>query len=89
MSPWLSDPEVADLCSPLEQPAAQLRYLQRQGYIVSRKPNGRPLLMRAEVERVGLGGSPEKPAQNGTGPNRDRLLSMIQGGKRGAQTQGR
>jgi len=45
------------MCKPLEQPAAQLRFLKREGYVVSRRPNGRPFLMRAEVERVKVGRS--------------------------------
>ena len=57
MTPWLSDEEIADMCRPLEQPAAQLRFLKREGYVVSRRPNGRPFLMRAEVERVKVGRS--------------------------------
>ena len=57
MTPWLSDEEIADMCRPLEQPAAQSRFLKREGYVVSRRPNGRPFLMRAEVERVKVGRS--------------------------------
>ena len=54
--PFLSDAELAALRDGLEQPAAQLRYLKRLGLHVERKPSGRPLLMRSELERV-LGAS--------------------------------
>ena len=90
MTPWLSDEEIADMCRPLEQPAAQLRFLKREGYVVSRRPNGRPFLMRAEVERVKVGRSPQRPEQNGTGqPNRERLLTVTGRLNRGPQTQRR
>jgi len=78
--PWLSDDEVAELCKPLEQPAAQLRYLKRLGLHVERKPNGRPLLMRSELERVLGGGrllpaNGPQPTRRNTEPDRDALLA--------------
>ena len=87
--PWLSDEELAELCAPLEQAAAQLRFLRRQGYHVTSKPNGRPLLMRSELERVAGAGRRAAAAQNGPGqPDRAALLQLV-GGKRGAKAQGR
>lgn len=60
MSPWLSQSEVDDLCEPLTQPAAQIRYLRDALKLSVRpKPNGRPLVLRSNVEEV-LGGLPEK-----------------------------
>ena len=59
--PFLADAEVAALCDGLERPAAQLRYLRGLGLYVERKPNGRPLLMRSELERV-LGAGRMMPA---------------------------
>jgi hypothetical protein len=89
MTPYLTDAEIADICAPLTAPSAQCRYLARIGLIVKAKPNGRPLVARGEFERVLIGRSPEL-AQNGPGqPNRDALLKLIKGGKRGAQAQGR
>lgn len=92
--PFLSDPEVQALCEGLEQPAAQLRYLRTLGLHVARKPNGRPLLMRSELERV-LGAERMMPANDaqtsarpGREPDMGALLQVIKGGRRGATTQG-
>lgn len=90
MLPWLSDEELADLCFPLTNGAAQIKFLQREGLSVSRKPGGRPLLMRSELERV-KGAARFTPSEHNppTQPNRAALMKVIPGGKRGAQTQGR
>lgn len=56
-TPWLTDAEVTDLCDPLVQPAAQIRYLRDLGLTVHQKPNGRALVLRSHVEEV-LGGLP-------------------------------
>jgi len=48
----LSDAEIADLCAPLSQPAAQVRYLRTLGLTVSLKPNGRPVVVRGQAEAV-------------------------------------
>lgn len=56
-TPWLTDDEIADLCAPLTQPAAQARYLRGLGLTVKLKPNGRPLVLRSNVEAT-LGGLP-------------------------------
>ncbi len=88
--PWLSDDELAALCEPLEQPAAQIRYLKRSGYHVTAKPNGRPLLMRSELERVAGAGRLGLVSQNGAGqPDRAALMKLIEGGRHGAKAQGR
>jgi hypothetical protein len=89
LPPFLTDAEIADLCAPLKNGAAQVRYLCRLGLIVNRKPNGRPLVARGEFERVLVGRAAE-PAQNASAqPNRAGLLQMIHGGRRGTQAQGR
>lgn len=60
MTPWLSQQEVDDLCEPLTQPAAQIRYLRDSLKLTVRaKPNGRALVLRSHVEDV-LGGLPAK-----------------------------
>jgi len=51
-TPFLSDLEIADFCDPLTQPAAQVRYLRRQGLEVKVKPNGRPLVSRSLVDSI-------------------------------------
>ena len=58
-TPWLTDIEIDALCDGLVQPAAMCKYLKAQGLAVRRKPNGRPLVLRSNVEEV-LGGLPAK-----------------------------
>jgi hypothetical protein len=90
--PFLSDPEISDLCAGLEQPAAQVRYLKGLGLLVSRKPNGRPLLARSEFDRVlgaGRFTAANAPRSAGAEPDMGALLKVIQGGRRGQKTQGR
>lgn len=92
--PFFSDAELQALCEGLEQPAAQLRYLRGLGLHVARKPNGRPLLMRSELERVlGAGrmmpaNDASQPAGTAREPDMGALLKVIQGGRRGTKTQG-
>lgn len=50
--PDLTDEEVDALCSGLRQNAAKARYLVQLGLHVERRPNGRPLVMRAHAEQV-------------------------------------
>lgn len=56
--PDLSDEEVDALCSGLRQNAAKARYLVQLGLHVERRPNGRPLVMRAHAEQVLAGRTP-------------------------------
>ena len=49
--PDLDDLEVDQICIGLVQNAAKIRYLQSLGLIVARRPNGRPLVARAEWEK--------------------------------------
>lgn len=64
--PHLTDAEVDDICAGLRQNFAKVRFLRdRLGLShVDRKPNGRPLVMRAEWERR-AGGAAAPAAQNG------------------------
>ena len=90
MLPFLSDDEIAQICDPLISPAAQRRYLARLGLIVNRKPNGKPLVARAEFERVLVGRAPEEAQNAGAGQgDTAALFQLFKGGKRGSQTQGR
>jgi len=75
MSLWLSQQEIDDLCEPLTQPAAQIRFLRETLKLTVReKPNGRALLLRSHVKDV-LGGLPttkkkrEAPARPVPQPN--------------------
>lgn len=89
-APFLTDDEIAAICAPLVNGAAQTRYLQRLGLVVHRKPNGRPLVARGEWDRVMVGRQPEQNQTPSAGqPNKAALLQLFQGGKRGAQAQGR
>jgi hypothetical protein len=54
--PDLTQDEIDMICDPLKQPAAQIRYLQRLGVHVRRKPNGKPLVNRLHYVSV-RGGS--------------------------------
>jgi hypothetical protein len=49
--PDLTDDEVDEICAGLTQNAAKCRYLRSLGLRVERRPNGRPLVARAEWER--------------------------------------
>ncbi|MBH2011114.1 MAG: hypothetical protein I8H71_15570 [Xanthomonadaceae bacterium] len=50
--PYLTDGEISAMCEPLKQSAAQLRYLEGLGLLVAKKPNGRPMVLRSELDRV-------------------------------------
>ena len=52
MSPDLTDEEIARICEPLTQAAAQARYLRSLGLVVARKPNGRPLVNRRHYDEA-------------------------------------
>lgn len=63
--PWLSDDEIADLCAGLKQAAAQIRFIRQLGLQVRTKPNGRPLVMRADFDAL------QTPAANKPAPQRE------------------
>jgi len=95
MSPFLSDAEIAELCAPLTQAAAQVRHLRGLGLTVSTKPNGRPVVIRSHAERVlsgmsasGASSAVEKPevtpAQK---PDRQALILRFQGARSHGSTQ--
>ena len=87
MNPWLDDATIDDMCAGLSNNAAKIRRLRAMMLTVARKPNGRPLVLRSNVERVFggvpqatlIGGMPARPAPT---TNRDKLLLLI-GGKGG------
>ncbi len=70
LPPYLTDSEIDGICEGLKQKAAMVRYLRTVVKVpVERKPNGRPLVRRADWERR------EPVAQNDTpadGPNWSR-----------------
>lgn len=52
MTLYLSDGEVDDICQGLRQNAAKVRYLQMLGMTVQQKPNGKPLVLRKQLEQL-------------------------------------
>ena len=77
MTPFLSDAEVADMCSPLLQPGAQKRHLRRLGLPFALKPNGRPLVSRERVHGL-LDGRPSRGAGSASaGPDVEALKAMF------------
>lgn len=57
----LTDAEVDAMCAGLKQNAAKVRYLRDVLKVpVQRKPNGRPLVMRADLSRPAQNGRPAK-----------------------------
>lgn len=83
---YLTDAEIADLCAPLTQPAAQVRHLRALGLTVSTKPNGRPVVIRSHAELVLSGREPSvataaEATAPATRPDRAALLTLLQGGR--------
>lgn len=76
--PWLSAEEVADLCRPLTQPAAQSRFLKDVfGIEAKRKPDGSLLVMRAQIEAPAPV-TPETPETSRPRPNRAGFVRHLQ-----------
>lgn len=92
---YLTDAEIADLCAPLVMPAAQVRVLERMGFLVKKKPNGRPVVARCEFERVMSGGQvvtgaeQNPPGEVGNLADLQAWARKRKGGSRGAKAQGR
>jgi len=74
-TPYLTDDEIASICEPLQMPAAQRRYLASLGLVVKAKPNGRPLVTRAEFDRVLVGRAAEAEQNAAAQPNRAACYS--------------
>lgn len=80
--PWLTNEELDDLCLPLTQAAAQIRFLQSLGLTVRTKPNGTPLVIRSHFEQVMNPPGKQKPEPR-TQPNRAGYLAHV-GKKKGS-----
>ena len=63
MTPYLTDQEIDDICAGLTQHHAMVRYLRGQGFEVKVKPNGRPLISRANFDAAMAGQTPARTAQ--------------------------
>lgn len=95
---FLSQAEIDDLCHPLTQPSAQVRFLRASGLTVTVKPNGRPAVVRSHAESVLSGqslGQSQVPSNSAAKPEADRqqprpnvegFMQLIQGGRRGKKT---
>lgn len=78
--PWLTEAEITDLCKPLTQAAAQIRFLRGLGLTVKTKPNGAALVIRSHFEQVMNPAGKQKPEAR-TQPNRAGYLAHV--GKKG------
>lgn len=59
---YVTDEELAFICSPLVQPSARQNFLNGLGMKTARRPNGQVLLARSEFERVlGVPSAPQPP----------------------------
>ncbi len=85
--PYLTEKEISTMCEPLTQPAAQHRHLAGLGLLVAKKPNGRPLVLRSELDRVLGAGRFNGPQQGGlAAPNVTALRAHLQQrGRHGAR----
>lgn len=94
---FLSQAEIDDLCHPLTQAAAQVRFLRASGLTVTVKPNGRPAVVRSHAESVLSGRTLATPTETSDQirkpevgavprPNVEAFMKVIQGSKKhGAQ----
>ena len=78
---FLTDREVDELCKPLTQPAAQVRFLRASGLRVIVKPNGRAAVVRSHAEKVlsspEPGAAPEAPAEAGGNPPQPNVGAFL------------
>lgn len=66
--PDLTQDEIDAICAGLSQYAAQCRYLRGLGLRVERRPNGQPLIARAEWESRLVTGQATPTAGAGNAP---------------------
>lgn len=87
-TPYLTDSEINQICEPLTNGAAQIRFFAKLGMVAKPKPSGRPLVARAEFERVMTGAKTEQAAaSNGLAtPNIVGLQNLFQRRKHGTRT---
>lgn len=51
LPPYLTDEEIAGMTKPLTQGAARIKFLRSKGYKVDERPDGQPIVLRADLER--------------------------------------
>lgn len=74
--PWLTQSEIDDLCEPLKQHAAQIRFMSSLGLTVDTKPSGAPLVIRSHFEAVMNPAGKAKP-EGKREPNRQALVESF------------
>jgi hypothetical protein len=81
---FLSDAEILAICAPLHQPAALCRRMRAMGFHVKTRPNGWPLVSRANFNIVMMGqAAAANDGANTVQPNAHALLDRFK--KPGAQ----
>lgn len=65
--PYLTDAEILEIAAPLKQRAAIRRWFEDAGFTVKTRPNGMPLILRAEFDRQHQ--APAADAARAVGPN--------------------
>ena len=75
--PYLTDDEIKGIVRPLTQPAAIVRWFRANHYDVKVKPNGMPLITRANFEAVGTGSSAKPDAAACESPDVAAYLKTI------------
>lgn len=92
--PYLRDWEIEEICRPLVQNAARIRFLKEGlGLFVKTTPGGAPLVARSEYERVlgaGRVGLKAENRQAGSQPDVAAAAALLNNRRRhGSKTQGR
>lgn len=87
-SPWLEDEIIDELCFPLTQNAAKVRFLRSEfGVVVTRRKNGRPVVLREAWEARQRGIELAAPATKEVAPTKNRpngAAVLLQFRQRGA-----
>ena len=65
--PYLTDAEIFEIVDPLTQKASIRRWFEKAGFTVKARPNGMPLILRAEFAKQAT--TPANDAARGDGPN--------------------
>ena len=68
--PYLTELEIREIVAPLRQPAAIVRWFKNSGFDVTIRPNGMPLVTRANFEAV-TGGIAAKSLKEPVGETPD------------------
>lgn len=85
--PYLTDEEIAGATDPLTQGAARIKFFRRLGVKVEAKPNGQPLVWRADFEtaRRQAAANDGRPVP----PDWSAFEKKVRYGRDGAKTEGR